>query len=96
MADAMLLAGAVALVVTPCAFALLGAWRLIGERERMSPHAHWLGRRVLVRKYDASDWEPGVVVCVSHKGSLCIRRDAESSGWWMDAKRVPGRVREVG
>jgi hypothetical protein len=80
-------------VALPCGILSLRAWRLLGEAGRLSPHARLLGRRVEVRKYDGSDWEAAVVVCVSHHGSLCIRRDGERRGWWMDSHRVPGRVR---
>lgn len=92
MADVALTALAAAIVLVPCAVSTVAAWSLLDERGRMSPHAHWLGRRVMVRKYDASDWEPATVVAVSHKGALCVRRDDERRGWWMDARRVPGRV----
>ena len=74
------------------ATALVAILRMRASLSRMSPHAKWLGRRVLVKKYEASDWEPATVVCVSHKGSLCIRRDYEEKGWWMDESRVDGRV----
>lgn len=89
-ATAVVIAAAAA--APPCILAATLARRMAAELARLSPHARLLGRRVMVRKYDGSDWEPATVVCVSHHGSLCIRRDGERRGWWMDAHRVPGRV----
>lgn len=69
---------------------------------KANPYARMLGRTVLVKKHDASEWEPCVVVAVSWKGALRVRRLSEMSdvghgnGFWIRKELAPYRVREVG
>ena len=53
-----------------------------------------LDRTVWVRKYEASDWEEAVVVAVSHKGALAVRRtcDPREKAHWIRKDQVPYRV----
>lgn len=63
----------------------------------LNPHAHLLGKTVEYRKFEASDWQRGVVWCVGIHGGLCIR-DAEyleQPGKWIDSDKAVYRVREV-
>lgn len=66
-------------------------------REGLNPHAHLLGKIVEARVYEASDWEPMVVVAVSWKGAVCVRyaNDPDGRGRWIKKQFVPYRVREV-
>lgn len=62
-----------------------------------NPHARLLGKTVEYRKYEASDWQLGVVWCVGIHGGLCIR-DADyldAPGKWIKSDKVTSRVREV-
>ena len=80
------------------AHTLLKANRLErGLREGLNPHAHLLGKTVEARVYEASDWERMVVVAVSWKGGVCVRRasDPDGRGRWIKKAFVPDRVREV-
>lgn len=67
-----------------------------------NPYARLLGRTVLVKKHDASEWEPCVVVAVSWKGAVRVRRisemtdDGHGNGFWIRKDAAPYRVREVG
>ena len=67
------------------------------DRRVASPHAHMLGRLMEVRKYDASDWEPCVVVAVGWHGSVCVRRlcDIDRPGFWVHHDRAMTHLREV-
>ena len=76
------------------------ALRVIGAmagRRPLSPYAALLDAEVLVRKYQASDWEPCVVVAVSKSGAVCVRRiedrDVTRSGFWIKSELAPDRVR---
>lgn len=53
------------------------------------------GEKVLVRKYEASDWEMGTVVAVSWHGSVCVRPEGEEKGMWLDPVKAETRVRRV-
>ena len=85
----------VAAAAAPMIGAMVMVARMMDELRGLNPHARWLGRRVLVHKYDACPWELATVVAVSHKGALCIRRDTEEGSWWMKPSRVRERVREL-
>ena len=59
--------------------------------------AYRRGERLLVRKYDGSDWEMATVVAVSWRGSACVRLDGEGGrrGFWIDSGRAQTHVRRL-
>ena len=59
--------------------------------------AYRLGERVLVRKYDASDWEMATVVAVSWRGAACVRLDGQvdRKGFWVDKSRAETHIRRL-
>ena len=61
----------------------------------LNPYARMLGKVVRFRKYEASDWESGVVVAASWHGALQIR-DALDHTFWLSKAKVPANVIEVG
>lgn len=61
----------------------------------LNPYAMMLGKVVMFRKYEASDWERGVVVAASWHGALQIR-DALEHTFWLSKGKVPTNVIEVG
>lgn len=68
-----------------------------GDSERPTRES-MLGREVMARKYEASDWERYVVVAEGWHGSMCLRRadDMERNGFWMDHRVITDeRVRLV-
>lgn len=71
------------------------------ERSKLSPYAHLLGKAVMVKKYEASEWERCVVVCVSWKGGVKVRRINEmngvshGNGFWIGSAETPKRVKEA-
>ena len=67
-----------------------------GAARTSNPYAHLLGKVMEVRKYDASDWEPCVVVAVGWHGSVCVRRlcDIERPGFWVHNDRARTHLRE--
>ena len=67
------------------------------DQRVVSPHAYLLGRLMEVRKYDASDWEPCVVVAVGWRGSVCVRRicDIDRPGFWVHHDRAVTHLREI-
>ena len=75
----------------------LGITGAMAKRRPLSPYAALLDAEVLVRKYEASDWEPCVVVAVSKSGAVCVRRiedrDVTRSGFWIKSELAPERVR---
>lgn len=94
-----------ALALVALTLALCVAWRRIdgrlsGIEGRMmryrNPYAHLLGAEVEVRKYEASDWERCVVTAVSWHGAVCVRRQHDAKGFWVDSERAPTHVREIG
>ena len=62
-----------------------------------SKYAYLLNRLMEVRKYDASDWEPCVVVAVGWHGSACVRRlcDIDQPGFWVHHDRATTHLREI-
>lgn len=66
------------------------------DRRVTNPYAHMLGRVMEVRKYEASDWEPCVVVAVGWHGSVCVRRicDLDRPGFWVQSDRARTHLRE--
>ena len=83
------------------AIAVAEDWRAEYERLKSitpeNPYAHLLGKIVEARVYEASDWEPMVVVAVSWKGSVAVRRvsDPESKARWIRKDVTRERVRMV-
>ena len=71
--------------------------RILGLLDTMptNKHAHMLGRVVQAKVYEGSNWEPMVIVAVSHKGSVAVRpvSDPECSARWIHKSKVPKRVR---
>lgn len=67
------------------------------EQHQINPHSRWLGRTVLARHYEADDWTPCVVTCVSWHGSMQLKyADAlEYKGFWLKPYEVGSKVREV-
>ncbi len=53
------------------------------------------GEKVLVKKYEGSDWEMGTVVAVSWHGSVCVRPEGQERGIWMRPEKAETRVRRV-
>lgn len=71
--------------------------RDVAQIKAQNPFAHLLGKTVEYKKFEASDWQRGVVWCVGINGGLCIR-DAEYldvPGKWIHSDEVSRRVREV-
>ena len=60
---------------------------------RRGPYA--CGEKVLVKKYEGSDWEMGTVVAVSWHGSVCVRPEGQERGIWMRPEKAETRVRRV-
>ena len=71
---------------------MLDAW----NREPTNPHARLLGKVVNAKKYEGSEFEPMVVVAVSHKGALAVRPvgDPRQSARWIPKGKVERMVRE--
>lgn len=69
--------------------------RSLGGLADLNPYAMMLGKVVMFRKYEASDWERGVVVAASWHGALQIR-DAFEHTFWLSKGKVPTNVIEVG
>ncbi len=71
------------------------AWHYARESAKLNKYAHLLGRTVWVKKYEASRWEQAIVVAVSRRGSVAVRRtsDPKESAHWIDKRHVNERVR---
>ena len=54
------------------------------------------GERVLVKKYEASDWELATVVAVSWHGAVCVRPEGEEKGYWIKQVMTETRVKRLG
>jgi len=71
------------------------------ERPARNPYAHLLGAEVEVDKFGDGNWERCVVVAVSWKGGVRVRRVSEmderghGNGFWMSKTVAPQRVRLV-
>ena len=63
----------------------------------MNVYAHLLGKTVLARVYEASEWERMVVVAVSWRGAVCVRpeSDLQTVGRWIRKELVPYRIQEL-
>ena len=97
-----MLAGALAGGCAATAAVACAAARRADERDRHgNPHAHLLGKTVAVKKYQGSEWERCVVICVSWKGAVKVRRLSEmddmahGNGFWICKEQAPTRVREI-
>ena len=55
-------------------------------------HAWWLDREAMVADRVTGEWMPCVVVAVSWKGSLRVRRISDGRGFWVDRTEVGDRV----
>lgn len=83
--------------------AIAAAEGWMAEYERLksvtpkNPYAHLLGRVVEARVYEASDWERMIVVAVSWKGAVAVRRvaDPDSKARWIRKDVTKERVRMV-
>lgn len=83
--------------------AIAAAEGWMAEYERLksvapkNPYAHLLGKEVEARVYEASDWERMVVVAVSWKGAVAVRRvsDPGSKARWIHKSKTAERVRMV-
>lgn len=84
---------------------LLSMWALMlwpCERGECHPNARMLGRVVEVDKFGCGRWERCVVVAVSWKGGVKVRRLSEmdgyahGNGFWVQKGLVDVRVREAG
>lgn len=65
---------------------------------RLNPHAPMLGREVEALFYKGSKyWERCIVVAVSWKGAVCVRKAAypTAKGNWISKDEVRDRVREI-
>lgn len=62
-----------------------------------NPYAHLLGKVVEAKVYEASSWERMVVVAVSWKGAVAVRRvsDPEGKARWIRKNQTRERVRMV-
>lgn len=97
MTEAILVA-CMAVMSLTAARLLVVASELSEALKLQCPHARMLGRRVMAKKYEASEWTPCVVVAVSLHGSMCLREaaDMSMSGFWIKHDKVLERVREEG
>ena len=59
----------------------------------LNPHGWLLDETVWVKKYEGSRWEEAVVVAVSHKGAVAVRRVGEKHTFWIRKDTVRFRVR---
>lgn len=60
-----------------------------------SPFGRWLGKRCWVRPCGRVDWKEHVIVAVSWKGAVCVRRaeKMDEDGYWIKKQNVRWRVR---
>ena len=60
-----------------------------------SPYADWLGKRCWVRPVGRESWAQHVIVAVSWKGAVCVRRldKPDDDGYWIKKQNVSWRVR---
>jgi len=74
---------------------VLGMTMMLMARGSKNPHGDWLGRRCWVRPAGRAKWEEHVVVAVSHKGAICVRRAdrMDEDGYWIKKQNVRWRVR---
>ena len=76
-------------------------WNEAAERlmrsQFVNPYARLLGKTVEAKVYEGSDWERMVIIAVSWKGAVCVRRELDmvAPGRWIHKSKVPCRVREI-
>ena len=83
--------------------AIAAAEGWMAEYERLksvtpkNPYAHLLGKEVEAKVYEGSEWERMVIVAVSWKGAVAVRRvaDSESKARWIRKDVTRERVRMV-
>lgn len=82
------MAGLLGGLVIGVAFACIAYWH-------GSPYGRWLGKRCWVRPCGRATWEEHVIVAVSWKGAVCVRRAArmEEDGYWIKKQNVRWRLR---
>ena len=59
------------------------------------PYGEWLGQTCWVHPLGVGEWREHVIVAVSWKGAVCVKRsDAlDQDGYWIKHYNVPKRVR---
>lgn len=74
---------------------LAGAGAALALTHLGNPYGHWLGRHCWVRPIGRAEWREHVIVAVSWRGAVCVRRaDALSEeGYWIKKQNVRHRVR---
>ena len=78
-----------------CAFAcgiLVGvayALMFMGPR---NPYGRWLGMTCWVCPSGRDEWVEHVIVAVSWKGAVCVRRECDETGYWIKKHNVGWRV----
>ena len=66
--------------------------------EDYNENAYLLGKVVEAKRYEASDWERYLVVCVSWHGNLRLRPLGETDpryAFWLDESKRATRLREI-
>jgi len=74
---------------------VLGMTLMLMARGHKNPHGDWLDRTCWVRPAGRESWKEHVVVAVSHKGAICVRRadHMDEDGYWIKKQNVRWRVR---
>lgn len=83
--------------IVASAFAIaMSAYAIVAVRKALSinPFAPMLGKTVEYKKFEASDWEVGVVIVVSWHGAMQIR-DKYDNTFWISKVKAKTNVREV-
>ena len=70
------------------------AIRSVVKALSINPYAPMLGKTVEYKKFEASDWEVGVVIVVSWHGAMQIR-DKYDNTFWISKVKAKTNVREV-
>ena len=81
-----------------CVFGLLVGLAIGAGSEQYNEHAYLLGKVVMAKRYEASDWERYLVVCVSWHGSLRLRPLGETDpryAFWLEREKRATRLREI-
>ena len=60
-----------------------------------SPYGEWLGHTCWVHPIGVGEWREHVIVAVSWKGAICVKRSdrLDQDGYWIKHYNVPKRVR---
>lgn len=74
---------------------VLGATMALMAHGFGNPYSKWLGRKCWVRPCGRATWEEHVIVAVSWKGAVCVRRTdrMHEDGYWIKKQNVRWRVR---